>query len=127
MDGGAVMSASVAEFDISTHRSQQVTGGLDIAHLRDVFEDDWLVGQQGGGHAGKGGIFRAADADGAEQRLSAADDELIHRVLSDCKRDGSAERLTGKARWDRDYGMRSQGLHPLSRRARKRVGLALGD
>ena len=78
MDGGAVLGASVAEFDFGAHGGEQVARGLDVADLRNVFEDDGLVGEQGGGHAGKGGIFCAAHAHGAEQRLSAADYELVH-------------------------------------------------
>jgi len=46
--------------------------------LRNVFENDGFVGEQGRGHAGERGVFRAADADGAEQRLAAADYEFIH-------------------------------------------------
>src|SRR5579872_2105812 len=78
VNGGAVMGASIAEFDIGAHRGEQVARGLNVADLRNVFENDRLIGEQGGGHAGKGGIFGAAHADSAEQRLSAADDELIH-------------------------------------------------
>ncbi len=82
VDGGAVVGASVAEFDFGAHGGEQVARGLDVADLGNIFEDDGLVGEQGGGHAGQRGIFRAADADGAQQRLSAADDELVHREMS---------------------------------------------
>src|SRR5271157_412525 len=78
VDGGAVLGASVAEFDFGAHGGQQIARGLNVADLRNVFEDDGLIGEQGCGHAGKGSVFGAADADGAEQRLSAADDELVH-------------------------------------------------
>ena len=78
VDGGAMLGASVAEFDFGAHGSQQVARGLDVAHLRNVFEDDGLIGEQGGGHAGERGILGAADADRAEQRLSAANDKLVH-------------------------------------------------
>ena len=44
MDGGAVLGASVAEFDFGAHGGEQVARGLDVAHLRNVFEDDRLVG-----------------------------------------------------------------------------------
>ena len=78
VDGGAVVGASVAEFDFGAHGGEQVARGLDVAHLRDVFEDDRFVGEEGGGHAGKRGVFRAADADGAEQRIAAADYKFVH-------------------------------------------------
>ena len=80
MDGGAVVGASVAEFDFGAHGGEQVARGLNVAHLRNVFEDDGLVGEQGGGHAGQRGILCAADVNGAEQRLSAADYELVHEM-----------------------------------------------
>ena len=80
VDGGAVVGASVAEFDLGAHGGEQVARGLNVADLRNVFEDDGFVGEQGGGHAGKRGVFCAADADGAEQRLAAADDEFVHEI-----------------------------------------------
>ena len=73
-----MLRASVAEFDFGAHGGQQVARGLDVANLGNVFENDGLIGEQGCGHAGKGGIFCAADVDGAEQGLSAAKDELVH-------------------------------------------------
>ncbi len=78
VDGGAMLSASVAELDFGAHGGQEIAGGLDVANLRNVFQDHRLIGEQGGGHAGQRGIFGAADADRAEQRLSAAKDELVH-------------------------------------------------
>ena len=75
-----MVSASVAEFDLGSHGGQQFARGFDVAHLRNVFEDHRLVGEQSGGHAGQGGVFRSTDADGAEQRRAAADYEFIHCV-----------------------------------------------
>jgi hypothetical protein len=53
---------------------------LNVAHLRNVFEDDGLVSEQGCGHAGKRGVFSAADANGAKERLTAADYEFVHGI-----------------------------------------------
>ena len=78
---GAVLGASVAEFDLGAHGGQQVARGLDVADLRNVLENYRLIGEQGRGHAGQRGVLRAADANRAEQRLSAANDEFIHRPL----------------------------------------------
>ncbi len=78
VERGAVLGASVAEFDIGAHGSEKVAGGLNVADLRNVFQNDGFVGEQGGCHARQCGIFCAADVDGAEQRLAAADDEFIH-------------------------------------------------
>jgi hypothetical protein len=46
---------------------------LNVADLRNVFEDDRFVGEQGGGHAGERGVFRSAYANGAEERRASAD------------------------------------------------------
>ena len=37
VDGGAVLSAPVAEFDLGAHRSEKIARGLDVAYLRNVF------------------------------------------------------------------------------------------
>src|ERR1700726_2683522 len=82
MNGGAMLGAAVAEFDFGSHGGKEVARSLNVAHLRNVFEDDRFVGEQGSGHAGKRSVFCAADADGAEQRFAAADYELIHEYAS---------------------------------------------
>jgi hypothetical protein len=108
-----VLGASVAEFDVGSHGGEQVACGLDVADLRDVFEDDGLIGEQGGGHAGQGGIFGSADADGAEQRLSAADDEFVHKsefiVAGMCGEIG----VTKKREPRRAWGSRRKSKSPL--------------
>lgn len=50
----------------------------DVADIRDIVQHDRLGCEQGGGHAGQRGIFRAADPDAATQRASARDTEFIH-------------------------------------------------
>src|SRR6266478_5356250 len=82
MNGGAMLGAAVAEFDFGSHGGEEVARSLNVAYLRNVFENDRFVGEQGSGHAGKRSVFSAADADGAEQRFAAADDEFIHREMS---------------------------------------------
>lgn len=77
-----MLGASEAEFDFGTHGGEKLARGFDVADLRDVLEDDGFVGEQGGGHAGKGSVLGAADANGAEQGVAAADDELVHGVMS---------------------------------------------
>jgi len=59
--------ASKAEFNFRAHRSQKLARGLDVADLRDVLEDYRFIGEQRGRHAGKSGVFCAADADGASR------------------------------------------------------------
>ena len=73
-DGGAMMGASVAEFDFGSHGGEQFARSFDVAHLRNVLEDDLLIGKQSRSHAGKSGVFRAADANGAEKWIATADD-----------------------------------------------------
>src|ERR1700680_4224144 len=80
VNGGAVLGASVAELDFGAHGGQQVARGLDVTNLGNIFENDGLIGEQGSGHAGERGIFGATDANGTEQGLSAAKDELVHEL-----------------------------------------------
>ncbi len=76
----------VAQLDFAAHRGEELAAiGLDVLHLGDVFEDDFVFGEDGRGHAGQGRIFCAADADGAEQRIAAADYEFIH-IRAECSK-----------------------------------------
>src|SRR5579883_1949694 len=79
LDRSAVMGAPVAEFHLRSHGREQAAGRLDVAHLGDVFENDGLIGQQSGRHAGERRILGPADAHRPEQRRAAANDELVHR------------------------------------------------
>ena len=80
LDAGAMLGAAVAEFDLCAHGDKKLALGLDVADLGDVFEDDLIFGEDGGGHAGKRGVFCAGDFDGAEEGVSSAYDKLIHGV-----------------------------------------------
>ena len=79
-DGSAMLGAAVAELDFAAHGGEQLALGLDVLDLGDVFENDFVFGEDGGGHAGQGGVFCAADADGAKQRIAAANYEFIHNL-----------------------------------------------
>ena len=63
---GAVMSSPVAEFYVGAHGGEELACGLDVAHLRNVFENHRFVGEQSRCHARQGGVLRATDADRAE-------------------------------------------------------------
>ena len=78
LDAGAVLGAAVAELDLGAHGGEQLALGLDVADLRDVFEDDFVFGEDGGGHAGERGVLCAGDFDGAEKRVAAAYYKLVH-------------------------------------------------
>ena len=80
MNTGAVLGASIPKFDLGAHRRQQLARGLNVAHLRNVFQNHRLIGKQRGRHAGKRGILRAADAYRPQQRLSAAYDQFVHII-----------------------------------------------
>ncbi len=75
---GAVLSAAIAELDLGAHADEQLALSLDVANLRDVFEDDFALGKDGGGHAGKRGVLSSGDLDGAEKRVAAAYYKLVH-------------------------------------------------
>ncbi len=80
LDAGAVLGAAVAEFDLGAHAGEELALGLDVADLGDVFEDDLVLGEDGGGHAGERGVFSSGDFDGAEKGVTAAYNELVHRL-----------------------------------------------
>src|SRR5208283_901762 len=80
-DGGAMLGAAVSQFDFGAHGGEEFAGGFDVAHLRDVFENNRFVGEQGGGHGRERGVLGAADADGTEQRIAAANYKLIHTEI----------------------------------------------
>ena len=56
-DRGAVLRAPVAQLDLGAHRNQQPPLGLNVAHLRNVFERDFVFGENGSGHAGQREFF----------------------------------------------------------------------
>ena len=45
-----MMRAAIAEFDFSAHGRQEPARGFDIANLWNVLQNDWLIGEQGGGN-----------------------------------------------------------------------------
>jgi hypothetical protein len=61
-----VLGPSVAEFDLGSHGGEKFARGLDVTHLRNVFEDHRFFGEQSGGHARQGSVLCATDSDGAE-------------------------------------------------------------
>ena len=73
-----MLGASVAEFDFGSHGGQQVALSNDVANLGNVFEDHRFVGEKGRGHRGQRGVLGAADANRANKRVAATDDEFVH-------------------------------------------------
>ena len=68
-----MLGASESEFDFGAHGGEQLACGLDVADLRNIFEDAVLIGQERGRHARESGVLGAADADCPQQGLAAAD------------------------------------------------------
>src|ERR1700744_5904061 len=56
-DGSAMLCASVSKLYLSAHGDEQLPFGLDIANLRNIFEDDLVLRKDGGRHTGKGGVL----------------------------------------------------------------------
>ena len=108
-----MLGAAIAKFAGGTHGLEQAALGFDVADLGDVFEDDFVRGEDGGGHAGERGVFCAGNFDGAEEGIASADDELVHG--SECTKQGcgSGGVLWGVRvpRWMRGEG-NSTRLHP---------------
>ena len=76
-----MLRPAISEFDFRTHRGQELARGLDVTHLRDIFQNDRLVGEQGGGHRRQGGVLGSADANCPQQRIAAADYEFVHSKI----------------------------------------------
>ena len=79
---GTMLGAAVTKLDLGTHRGKKLALGLDVANLRNVFQDDGLVGKQSRRHCGQGGILGTTDADGPQERVAAANDKLVHKRKS---------------------------------------------
>jgi len=75
-----MLGAAIAEFDFGAHALKQLALGFDVADLGNIFEDDFVLGKDGGGHAGKRGVFGSGDLDRAEKRVAAADYKLVHQA-----------------------------------------------
>src|SRR5579885_1935294 len=73
-----MIGAAGSEFDLGTHRYEEFAFGLDIANVGDVLEDDFLLGQNRRGHAGESRVLGAGGANGADERIAAANYEFIH-------------------------------------------------
>src|SRR5207244_1034839 len=57
---------------------QQMAETVHVREPRQIPERERLVGQQGAGHQGQGGILGARDRNGAGKNVAAADDDLVH-------------------------------------------------
>ena len=75
-----MLGAAVSQFDFGAHGREQLARGLDVAHLRNIFQDYRFIGEQGSGHRRQRGIFGAADADCSQQRIAAANYEFVHMI-----------------------------------------------
>src|SRR5439155_8584073 len=73
-----MLRTAIAKFYLGPHRRKQLARGLDVAHLRNIFQDHRFVGEQGSSHRREGGIFCSTDANRAQERVSAANYEFIH-------------------------------------------------
>ena len=76
-----MLRPSVSQFNFCAHGGQQFASGLNVAHLRDIFQDDWFFREQSGSHGRQCGVLRATDPNGPQQRIAAANYELIHRPV----------------------------------------------
>jgi hypothetical protein len=64
--------------DLAAQRSQKFGHGGDIGQPGGIGQGQRLVGQQGGGHQRQAGVLRPRDLDGAVERPSAGDCDLVH-------------------------------------------------
>src|SRR5690606_22191062 len=67
-----------APFDVAAHGPQQPGHGADIGQVGDVPEGVGALREEARGEAGKGGVLRAGDPDGADEPVASADDDGVH-------------------------------------------------
>src|SRR5690242_10072261 len=72
---------AIAQFNLGAHGDQEVALGLNVANVRDIFQNDGLIGEDGGSHGREGGILCAADADAAQQGIAATYYKLVHKTF----------------------------------------------
>ncbi len=75
---GVSMRGEFRDRNFGRHERQQFRHGYDVAHLRDVMEDDRLRRKQGGGHQRQGRVLGAGDFDGAVEGLAASNSKFVH-------------------------------------------------
>ena len=78
-DSRPVLRAAIAELDLSAHGGQQLARGLNIAYVRNIFQNDRLVSQQSGRHRRQRGVLCPAHSNRAQQRIAATNYKLVHR------------------------------------------------
>jgi hypothetical protein len=68
----------LTRFDASSQIPEDVEQDLDILYVRDVPENHFLIGEDGGGNTGKGGVFIAAGGDASIEGMTAFYKILMH-------------------------------------------------
>ena len=73
-----MLRATVSQLDFRAHGGKKAARGFDVANLRDIFQNDRFIGEQGSGHGRQSCVLGAADADCSQQRIAAADYKFVH-------------------------------------------------
>src|SRR5690348_13938804 len=74
-------SAAVAQLHLSAHGHEKVALRMNVAHVRNIFQNHGLVCEESGGHRGQCGILGAADADASHQGIATTNYKFIHKTL----------------------------------------------
>ena len=69
---------NVRRLDVALHVCEQFRHRDDVAHVGNIREVYLFIRQQGGGHGGQRGVFRAADAHRAFESPAAFDLKSVH-------------------------------------------------
>src|SRR6266700_6799579 len=77
-----MVSAAIAQLNFGSHGDQQVALRLYVANVRNIFQDDWFIRQDGGGHGRQSSVLGSADANAADQRIASANYKFIHKTLT---------------------------------------------
>jgi hypothetical protein len=74
-------SAPSVAADLHPHRRQQIRHGRDVGQIRHIRQRQYAIGQNAGRHDRQGGVFGAADRDGARERLAAPYENFVQRII----------------------------------------------
>ena len=76
-----MLRPAISEFNFRAHCGQEFARGLDVPHLRNIFQNDGLIGEQGSGHRRQRSILGSANTNCSQQRIAAADYEFVHSKI----------------------------------------------
>ena len=72
------MSTAIPKLYFRAHGFKQLSFSLNIANVRNIFENHWFFSEDSGRHRGQRSVLRSAYTDGSDQGIATTDDEFVH-------------------------------------------------